>query len=201
MQHSLPRFQVSASSGMKKKLKKSLLRTVLEFVVFVLWLVATGFGGYYVGYDPNANPCPTEPIILQQPVQTASVAVQQPPQNCGITHSTSSDPSSIPPVFKPGGYTLQELQSLWECSHAVGNMSELNEQLLPKDLHIEKTKWKSIITVEPRAFFDKYLTQYPGDTRAVQPVVVFSHKPLKSFEELGEVTKISPFENPSKLDF
>jgi hypothetical protein len=35
---------------------------------------------------------------------------------------------------------------------------------------IAQTKWKSIISVEPKAFFDKYLSQYPGDTRAIQPV-------------------------------
>jgi hypothetical protein len=35
-----------------------------------------------------------------------------------------------------------------------------------------------------------YLTQYPGDTRAVQPVVVFSHKPLKSIDELPQTCKV-----------
>jgi hypothetical protein len=57
-------------------------------------------------------------------------------------------------------------------------------------MKLEKTKWKSILTVEPKAFFDKYLTQYPGDTRAVQPVIVFSHKPLENFDQLSDVCKV-----------
>lgn len=32
--------------------------------------------------------------------------------------------------------------------------------------------------------------QYPGDTRAIQPVVVFSHKPLKDETEIEEVCKV-----------
>ena len=52
-------------------------------------------------------------------------------------------------------------------------MQLLNQQIFPKENNLDKTKWKSILTVEPKAFFDKYLQQYPGDTRAAQPVVVF----------------------------
>jgi hypothetical protein len=57
-------------------------------------------------------------------------------------------------------------------------------------MDMSKTKWKSILTVEPKAFFKKYLSQYPGDTRAVQPVLIFSHKPLTSLEEVPEVCKV-----------
>ena len=34
------------------------------------------------------------------------------------------------------------------------------------------------------------MSQYPGDTRAVQPVVVFSHKPLSTFKDISEVCKV-----------
>jgi hypothetical protein len=85
---------------------------------------------------------------------------------------------------------MEELSRLWKCSQASGNISEFNKHILPKDGDLKKTKWKSIITVDPKTFFDKYLTQYPGDTRSVQPVVVFSHKPLDNFEHLTDVCKV-----------
>ena len=79
---------------------------------------------------------------------------------------------------------------MWKCSHAEGNNSEINQQILPEDISIEKTKWKSILTVEPKAFFKKFLSQYPGDTRATQPVLIFSHKPLNHFDEVTDICKV-----------
>jgi len=80
---------------------------------------------------------------------------------------------------------------MWKCSHAKAtNITQVNQQLLPAKNSLDKTKWKSILTVEPKAFFDRYLSQYPGDTRATQPVVVFSHKPLEKFEDMEEVCKV-----------
>ena len=76
------------------------------------------------------------------------------------------------------------------CSHAEGNSSTTNQQILPKNSDIKKTKWQSILTVEPKKFFEKYLTQYPGDTKALQPVLIFSHKELNSFEETADVCKV-----------
>jgi hypothetical protein len=83
-----------------------------------------------------------------------------------------------------------ELKTMWQCSHAEASDDEVHKQILPDDNSLGKTKWKSIITVEPKKFFNKYLSQYPSDTRAVQPVVVFSHKPLKHFDELSDVCKV-----------
>lgn len=185
--------------GPKKKVKKSFLRTTLEFALFIAWLVCTGFAGYYVGYDPSKVSCPEatglDAKIRASVASTSTAAVQQVTEPCPQAESAPSTSSSdgsipLPPLQKKEGYTFEELDQLWSCSHAVGNMSTLHEQILPKNIHMEKTKWKSIITVEPKAFFDKYLSQYPGDTRAVQPVVVFSHKPLSSFDEMGEVCKV-----------
>mmetsp|Transcript_15318 Transcript_15318/g.14693 ORF Transcript_15318/g.14693 Transcript_15318/m.14693 type:complete len:414 (+) Transcript_15318:976-2217(+) len=79
---------------------------------------------------------------------------------------------------------------MWQCSHAVSNYTQASERIFPQDKGIAQTKWKSIISVEPKAFFDKYLSQYPGDTRAIQPVVIFSHKPLKDASELSDVCKV-----------
>jgi hypothetical protein len=187
------------TGGPKKKVKKSFLRTVLEFVLFLTWLVCTGFAGYYMGYDPSKISCPEvqgldAKIRASVVAPTPATAVQQISEPCPteVEHPVTSSSNNIvlPPLHKPEGYSFEELDRLWSCSHAVGNMSELHEQILPANIHMEKTKWKSIITVEPKAFFDKYLSQYPGDTRAVQPVIVFSHKPLNSFEEMGEVCKV-----------
>lgn len=94
------------------------------------------------------------------------------------------------PLTKDGGFTIEELKTMWECSHAEADEHEVHKQIFPDDMNMGKTKWKSIITVEPKAFFKKYLSQYPADTRAVQPVVVFSHKPLNNFNELSDVCKV-----------
>jgi hypothetical protein len=79
---------------------------------------------------------------------------------------------------------------MWRCSHAEGNNSEINRQILPEDIQLDRTKWKSILTVEPKAFFKKYLSQYPGDTRATQPVLIFSHKPLNHLDEVSDICKV-----------
>lgn len=62
-------------------------------------------------------------------------------------------------VQKEGGYTLDELKTMWTCSHAVSNYSQAADRMYPNNENFEKTKWKSILSVEPKAFFDKYLTQ------------------------------------------
>lgn len=45
---------------------------------------------------------------------------------------------------------------------------------------------KLCLKLSQRLFFDKYLTQYPGDIRASQPVVVFSHKPVSTLEDVAK---------------
>ena len=168
-----PRFQI------KKKKVKSYTRTVFEFVFFLVWLICTGMAGYYVGYQPSSIDCPrSEPLPIKQNIK----------KDC--SSSSPINVGTIPPLHKEDGYTLDELKSMWHCSHAVANDSDINKDIFPEDMDMQKTKWKSILTVEPKAFFDKYLTQYPGDIRAVQPVVVFSHKPLKHFNEMTEVCKV-----------
>jgi hypothetical protein len=168
---------------MKPKKGRSCLRNVVEFLFFIIWLVCTGIAGYFIGYDPSVTEC-AEVHKIPPPVVPA-VAKKS---SCSESKLKPIDMTS--PLTKDEGFTIEELKNMWECSHAEGEDHELNKQIFPDDLSLQKTKWKSIITVEPKAFFKKYLSQYPADTRAVQPVVVFSHKPLKNFEEVSDVCKV-----------
>lgn len=172
----------SSSSVAKKKTKKgSLLRSILEITLFVAWLICTGVAGYFMGYDPSTIQCPElQPIAKHQPIKREN--------NCAEDKLKSGDQQST--MVKNGGFTIDELKTMWQCSHAEASDDEVHKQILPDDNSLGKTKWKSIITVEPKKFFNKYLSQYPSDTRAVQPVVVFSHKPLKHFDELSDVCKV-----------
>ena len=79
---------------------------------------------------------------------------------------------------------------MWTCSRSSGNKTYHNVKLLPSDGSLEKTKWKTILAVEPNEFFKTYLSQYPGDTASVQPVIIFSHKPLNSMKEVSNVCKV-----------
>jgi hypothetical protein len=183
-----PTLQVRlpGSSGKEKSAKKggrSCLRNVVEILFFIIWLVCTGIAGYFIGYDPSVTECAEVPKL--PPLVAPTVGKKA---GCPSTKLKPIDMSS--PLTKEGGFTVEELKTMWECSHAEGEDHELNKQIFPDDMSMDKTKWKSIITVEPKAFFKKYLSQYPADTRAVQPVVVFSHKPLKNFNELSDVCKV-----------
>lgn len=142
-------------------------------------MFVTGYGGYWYGYRPSEENCPP-------PVQPLAKAASKKICNKEKLKAVAGHA----PLVKDGGFTFDELKTMWKCSHAEANSSEVNKQIFPEDMNLEKTKWKSILTVEPKAFFDKYLSQYPGDTRAVQPVIVFSHKPLQSFDELSDVCKV-----------
>jgi hypothetical protein len=185
----------------KGKKKSSALRSTIEIMLFIAWLGLTGLAGYYMGYDPNSIACPDlhndmSSSAVPEPASSATahdLSLEPCPEEDTAADSKAEeadDISGVPPLFKEGGYSFQELKDIWSCSHATGNDSQLYKDLLIDTANLDKTKWKSILTVEPKKFFDKYLTQYPADTRALQPVVVFSHKPLSSFDELSEVCKV-----------
>lgn len=210
---SIPRVNVGGTANVQKKKKKtSTLRTIFEFVAFIAWLGLTGYGGYYMGYDTTAVQCPPSnsnlqgsnqvPVVNQQIEIVEEVIEEDEP--CPAVESTSSKTtkktstnSKLPmgtdvPLSKEDGFTLDELKASWECSYGLGNdENKVHEMIFSdKDLNQQKTKWKSVISVEPKAFFDRFLSQYPGDIRATQPVVIFSHKPLKDFNELTDVCKV-----------
>lgn len=176
----------NGSSGSKKG---SWCRKIVELIFFVIWLLFTGIAGYFVGYNPSTIDCPVQELNIKP----LTVPVVEKPKCNPMKVNEITGGGGIAaeiPLFKEGGFTYDELKAKWMCSHAEGNNSEINQQILPEGMDLSRTKWKSILTVEPKAFFKKYLSQYPGDTRAVQPVLIFSHKPLSSLEEVPEICKV-----------
>lgn len=175
---------VSTKRGNTSKSKGSLLRTILELIFFVGWLICTGVAGYFTGLSPHTEVCPPTPAPVSSPtiissnndIKSSSTTLSQNSVDC---RNKSSDKTSF-----------DDLKRQWTCSRAEADVNEVNKLIYPKEGNYDKTKWKSILTVEPKAFFDKYLTQYPGDTKAVQPVVVFSHKPLTHMDEVPDVCKV-----------
>ena len=175
------------------------LRLFLEAVFFIGWLFCTGVLGYFVGHTRKISAaqadCPPVPGAATAQTQAAA----KPPCIKRTVTAAAADTHAAVDGENArtldAGYTLAELERQWTCSHASAtDASQVNVPLkpaVPGDL--DKTKWKSVLSVEPKAFFDKYLQQYPGDTRAVQPVVVFSHKPLNSVEEIDSVCKVRAF--------
>ena len=185
-----------ANTPSKQKKGTSPLRLFLEGIFFLAWLFCTGVAGYFVGHTQKLHAaqadCP--PVASFEADAASTVSQVRPP--CKKTKTTALPASSSSGedfVSMDGGYSLQELEQLWSCSHAEAkaeDVAQVNEQIFPKENNLEKTKWKSILTVEPKAFFDKYLQQYPGDTRASQPVVVFSHRELTDVSQIDEVCKV-----------
>ena len=158
------------------------MRTVLELIFFLVWIFCTGLAGYFVGHAPSTEVCPPPPP--PEIIHRKAECIPRPGA------SALGSGTAIGAAKKEGGYTLEELSRMWKCSHAEANFTQANKKLFPKERNLDKTKWKTILSVEPKAFFDRYLSQYPGDTRAVQPVVVFSHKPLETFQDIPEVCKV-----------
>ena len=174
------RGEGGGKAKLNTKKKGSFIRTIIEFIFFVVLLLFTGIVGYFVGNKPFSIECPPPP-----PPETI---IKKKTVDC--VHEKLGSGVGIGAIQKSDGYTIEELTTMWRCSHAEANFTQANKRIYPKEKNLDKTKWKSILSVDPKQFFDKYLTQYPGDTRAVQPVVVFSHKPLDKFKDIPEVCKV-----------
>ncbi len=170
-----------------KQKKSNPLRLILEGIFLLGWLFCTAIAGYFLGHTHKLSTAKSDcpPVVA-----TTQIPIQKPckKNSVPLSHSEPGDKDS---AYAKSGYSLEEIEQMWTCSWAkASNISQVNQQITTKDNNLDKTKWKSVITVEPKAFFDRYLSQYPGDTRATQPVIVFSHKPLEKFEELEEVCKV-----------
>lgn len=163
----------SRQGGGKKKSRGSWVRTVLELSLFGIWLAITGLAGYFIGSSPSTE---CIPLATNKPVAKSQMASSQ---EC--IEPTDEEDSN--------GLSYEQIKQTWACKFS-GNTSQFNRPLLPSDGQLSDTRWNTILTVDPNRFFEMYLTQYPGDTRAVQPVVIFSHQPLKSIEELPKVCTV-----------
>jgi len=122
----------SSSSVTKKKTKKgSLLRSILETTLFVAWLICTGIAGYFMGYDPSTIQCPELPTVAkhQSTIKRES--------NCAEDKLKSGDQQST--MVKDGGFTIDELKTMWQCSHAEASDDEVHKQILPDDNSLGKT--------------------------------------------------------------
>ena len=154
------------------------IRSVLETVLFVVWLIFTGIGGYFVGYTPSpVQTCPPQPapvVITPQievPIVVPKCIPREPSVKIPPPSSSSSSSSSgtngvgyaLGAVESEGGFTMDDIKQMWKCSHAVETPTSPKDRMFPSDGNIEKTKWKSIISLEPKSFFERYLSQYPGN--------------------------------------
>ena len=141
----------------KAKKHGSWLRTFVEFVLFVCWLAFTGIGGYFIGHSPVTRICPPDPSPDVLSLQSAEfIRPKCIPTTDSTSHGVGTD---IGAVYREGGYTFGEIKTMWKCSQAVSNFSAATDRIFPAHESIGKTKWQSIISVEPKAFFDKYLSQ------------------------------------------
>ena len=164
----------------KVKKSKSILRNIFEVLILLIWLAFTGAVGYYFG-QAGAIDCSLQSHPVSQAQSFQSIACTDDKPGSGV---------AIGAIDKSDGFTYKELSKMWTCSQATYNFTQGGQQILPREGTLDKTKWKSILSVEPKLFFDTYLTQYPRDVRAVQPVVIFSHKPLNNSNDITEVCKV-----------
>ena len=145
--------------GGKAKKGGSWLRTLIEFVLFLGWLIFTGIGGYFVGHAPLSQICP--PNSLEDVAASAAVAaeVASRPKCIPRVKTSLGSGTGIGAIQKDGGFSFDELKTMWQCSHAISNYTQATDRIYPDSKGMDQTKWKSIISVEPKAFFDKYLSQ------------------------------------------
>jgi hypothetical protein len=63
----------------KKKTKSSFLKQFVEFVAFAIWLLFTGFAGYFVGRNPNMKDCSKQSSSLSsENVNNAAISSNKP---------------------------------------------------------------------------------------------------------------------------
>jgi hypothetical protein len=183
---------------------------VIETSIYIIWMVILGLGGYYLGRHPLNPPiiegagassvmsgsqdalveCPPEEgVVDASAVPLLRTEAPRTPESMEKLCSKFLSNASLAVPLK-GVSKFAQLKHEWRCSKAEYGQGQPKSIPVPAAEALKKTKWKSILSIEPRAFFDKYLSQYPGDTRIEHPVVLFSHKPLNSAEEVPEVCRV-----------
>ena len=182
----------STPSKMKtaKRKKASSFRLLVESIIFIMWLFFTGFVGYFMGKSPTLIKC-DHLITEKETIQNVNSIVNENPNECIYNDGHGASGIGLGAAHKDDGYSYKDINRMWKCAQTPANLSQVSgESIFPTTGDLERTKWKSIMAFEPKPFFDKYLSQYPRDMRAVQPVLVFSHRPLSKFEELSDVCKV-----------
>ena len=153
---SFPVRTKGAKFGGKVKKSGSLIRTIIEVILFISWLGFTGIGGYFFGHSSVTRICPSTPIPEEVTVEALAVRPKCIPNKNSDSRGVGT---SIGATYKDGGYNFDEIKTMWKCSQAISNYSQASDRIYPADSKMGQTKWKSIISVEPKAFFDKYLSQ------------------------------------------
>jgi hypothetical protein len=59
-----------------------------------------------------------------------------------------------------------------------------------KSVDLKRSKWNSIVSIEPKVFHSMFLTQYPGDIIIEEPVVILAQKHLTSIEDISTQCKL-----------
>ena len=172
-----------------KKKKASSFRLLVESIMFIVWLIFTGFVGYFMGKSPTLTKC-NHFVPEKENIPDVNTVINERPNDCIYDEHRASG-IGLGVAHKDDGYSYKDICRMWKCAQSPANLSEVSGQsILPTSGDLDQTKWKSIMAFEPKPFFDKYLSQYPRDMRAVQPVLVFSHRPLAKFEELSDACKV-----------
>lgn len=164
--------------GGKTKKAGSWLRTCLELLMFTGWLAFTGIGGYFLGHSPFSRICPPDPNPDALSADAILIRPKCIPNKDSTNHGVGL---GIGAVYRDGGYSFDEIKTMWKCSQAVSNYTQAVDRIFPADDKIEKTKWKSILSVEPKAFFDKYLSQVCATKVAIYYIVTSIHDSYKNF--------------------
>jgi len=141
------KFAQQHASSSRKKGGASCFRNVIETVVFLGWLIFTGIGGYFLGQTPLSQDAacppiaaPTAPPLAQQAV-AAVKCIPRPKATAATAAAAAATASAaaataggggvtaggvglaMGAVDKEGGFTMDELRTMWTCSHAVETAS------------------------------------------------------------------------------
>lgn len=162
------------------KTKRNLFKNCFDLILFIIWIIGTGIGGYFLGISQKNEllntlqqpHCPKPLPIIQPREQTLTIPTEL---DC-LTYLTSI-------ISSEQGNEYEYIKKSWTCSRAKYNTT-IEHQL--NNINLAKTKWKSVLSIEPDQFFTKYLTQYPGDMIITQPVVIFSHAPVQTLDDVSE---------------
>jgi len=176
---------------------KSATRQLVEFIVLIGWLGFIAWSGYTLGLSSGPGVTPVD--TAEAPCDPTLSAEASKFVSNTMTYKETI-PNTIPDGICDGfnghestnaeGHTFAELQQQWSCAWIHANSSQVHQHVKVLNGGLSKTKWSSIITMDPKNFASTYMSQYPRDTRITQPVVVFSHRPLENQDKLQQTCKV-----------